>query len=219
MTKCKDCGKEVSKSAKVCPNCGAKLKMALWLKALIVFIALGFIGAITSKDKPEAKKVATEVASSATAKSDAATPAPEPAKPAGPQVGVPFRSGDVEVTVTGVEQKSQVGNPMFASRPAEGGVYVVVRWKYKNIGSTPIGLFSKPNVNLLDPKDVKYDVDIGASSSYATEANLTSKVLSDLNPGITASEAEVFEVAKGAFDKNTWRVLVSADDDFKVSLK
>lgn len=55
MTKCKSCGKEVSKSAKTCPECGAKLRMRgcskLVLLGVIVvgaIIALVVVGGTTS---------------------------------------------------------------------------------------------------------------------------------------------------------------------------
>lgn len=47
MTHCKDCGTEVSKSAKTCPKCGAKLKKAqpirIALGILIIIIGIGII--------------------------------------------------------------------------------------------------------------------------------------------------------------------------------
>ncbi|MCL2882340.1 MAG: DUF4352 domain-containing protein [Coriobacteriia bacterium] len=43
---CKSCGKEVAKSAKKCPHCGARLGMATWLKVIIVLIVIGVIGAV-----------------------------------------------------------------------------------------------------------------------------------------------------------------------------
>ena len=42
---CKSCDKEVSKEAKTCPNCGAKLKMGFFKKILIGIIGLAVIGA------------------------------------------------------------------------------------------------------------------------------------------------------------------------------
>ena len=46
MKKCKDCGTEVSQSAKVCPKCGKKLKhtgLRVCLGILILFIGIGII--------------------------------------------------------------------------------------------------------------------------------------------------------------------------------
>lgn len=54
MKKCKDCGAEVSKSAKTCPKCGAKLKrshpvLIAILVFIIVIIILGCISQISNK--------------------------------------------------------------------------------------------------------------------------------------------------------------------------
>lgn len=47
MRKCKDCGAEISKSAKVCPNCGRKQKNTI-KTIIIVLVVLFIIGAIAS---------------------------------------------------------------------------------------------------------------------------------------------------------------------------
>lgn len=54
MTTCKTCGKEMAKSAKVCPSCGAKNKKPFFTKPwFIVIVALIIIGAIASGGKSE----------------------------------------------------------------------------------------------------------------------------------------------------------------------
>ena len=51
LVNCKTCEKEVSKSAKKCPHCGAKLKMGFFMKLIILFF--GFIGSFGNfKSKP-----------------------------------------------------------------------------------------------------------------------------------------------------------------------
>jgi uncharacterized OB-fold protein len=44
MTKCKTCGADIAKSAKVCPACGANQKKPVVLIVIAVFIAIGIIG-------------------------------------------------------------------------------------------------------------------------------------------------------------------------------
>ena len=52
MTTCKTCGKEMAKSAKVCPNCGAKNKKPFFTKPWFIAIVVIFIiGAIASGGK------------------------------------------------------------------------------------------------------------------------------------------------------------------------
>lgn len=56
LINCKDCGKEVSKNAKTCPNCGAKVKKGgrFFLKILLgfflFFVLLGIIANLTETE-------------------------------------------------------------------------------------------------------------------------------------------------------------------------
>lgn len=136
-----------------------------------------------------------------------------PSEPALPHVGQPASTKDLEVTITAVAVRDSVGSEYFSSTPAEGGEYVTVQWKYKNISSEPIGMFSQPILTLVDSNGVEYSADIGASGSLATELDLTEKLVSDLNPGITVTDAAVFEVAKGAFVPGQWVLRIDTDDD------
>ncbi|MDO8987619.1 MAG: DUF4352 domain-containing protein [Coriobacteriia bacterium] len=147
-----------------------------------------------------------------------AKPEAQPA-PSTPKIGEAVKTGKFEITIVAVETKAKVGSEYFESKPAEGGEYVTVQWKYKNISKEPVGMFSTPTLTLVNSDGVKFAADIGASSAYATELDLTEKVLSDLNPGITAEAADVFEIAKGSFDPATWKVFVNADDDVTFVLK
>lgn len=54
MTTCKTCGKEMAKSAKVCPSCGAKNKKPFFTRPwFIAIVALIIIGSIASGGKSE----------------------------------------------------------------------------------------------------------------------------------------------------------------------
>jgi len=56
VKQCPDCQKEISKSAKICPHCGKKLKMGLFLKMLIVVVAvtvLAIVFAPTEEEKEQ----------------------------------------------------------------------------------------------------------------------------------------------------------------------
>ena len=54
MTTCKTCGKEMARSAKVCPSCGAKNKKPFFTRpGFIAIVALIIIGAIASGGKSE----------------------------------------------------------------------------------------------------------------------------------------------------------------------
>jgi hypothetical protein len=213
LINCKSCGQEVSPEAKACPKCGAPVKKKASFLKMIAYafaglIALAIIGSIMSGGSKNS--------SSSTRNNDSQS---EPAKQTGWKVGDTFSDGGVEVTITKLEIRNSVGQDMFKSSSAEGGEYVAVQWKYKNVSNKPISSLDTPSLHLLDPQGVKYDRDAGASSSYATELNLTEKVLSDLNPGITVTAADIFEVSKSTFDQSKWIVLVQGDTDEKVSLQ
>lgn len=63
LKNCKSCGKEVAKSAKICPHCGAKLKMGLMTKLAIFIAAVAAIGAVTAPSKDEFSKTLQKIAS------------------------------------------------------------------------------------------------------------------------------------------------------------
>lgn len=76
LTVCKDCSKEVSKSAKVCPHCGKKLKMGLWMKLVIGFVGLILIGAILGGGSDKKGTASTGQAAQAASATEAPKTAP-----------------------------------------------------------------------------------------------------------------------------------------------
>lgn len=56
MKICKDCGKEVSKSAKRCPNCGKKMKKPIFLYAILGIIVIIIVGSIIASNEEKARK-------------------------------------------------------------------------------------------------------------------------------------------------------------------
>jgi hypothetical protein len=82
LIQCKACGKEIAKSAKICPHCGKRNKKPWWQTALIVFaviIVLSVIGNMTGKDRtsPNATPVVAASASNSETKD---TPSSVPAR-------------------------------------------------------------------------------------------------------------------------------------------
>jgi len=135
------------------------------------------------------------------------------------KIGTPFRTNKFEITILSVNERRSVGGEYFASTASEGALYVVVKYKYKNITNKPISAFSKPTLYLRDASDVKYSGDMGATSSYATEGNSNEKIISELNPGITSSSAEVFEVSRELWKATGWRLIIAADKDSQIVIK
>ena len=134
------------------------------------------------------------------------------------KVGQIIKSKKLEIQISSIEKKEKVGNEVMESKASEGGVYLAIQWKYKNISDAPITMFSQPTIRLIDPKKAKYSPDIDASSNYATELDIDEKIVSDLNPGITVKGAEVFEVSKELISQPGWKLLIEADQEVEIDL-
>lgn len=121
-------------------------------------------------------------------------------------VGESISSDKLEIIVTNTEERSQVGNQYLNEKASEGATLLAVTWKVKNVSDKPVGSFSQPTIKLVDSNGTEYEWDLGKSSTYATEQDLDTKVLSDLNPGITTTGAKVFEISKEAFAQGGWKI-------------
>lgn len=177
-------------------------KVVLWLGG--IFFGLIVLAVIISPDD-KGERTTSQQASSA---------APEP--PPSVKVGDSFQTPTFEIQIRSAQALSSVGNPLFASQPSEGGVYIAIQWSYKNISQKPVSAFRRPTVHLKAPDGTKYDPDLGASASYATELDNDAKAFSDLNPGISVVDVDVFEVSRQMFDPSSWRILVDGDRDTEV---
>jgi hypothetical protein len=169
-------------------------KVALWVGG--IFFGLIVLGVLVGPDK-KGKSASPSVSSSVL----------EPPAPS-VKVGEAFSTPTFEIQIRSAQARSSVGNYLFASQPSDGGVYIAIQW--------PVNAFRRPAVHLKAPDGTKYDPDLGASASYATELDLDSKVFSNLNPGIRVVDADVFEVSRQLFDPASWKILVDADRDTEV---
>ena len=210
MKQCKECKQEISSSAKKCPSCGKdqrnwfmKHKILSFIGAIVVLIIISSIANGGGDNTPSVSNGGSSNNSSNEVVAN---------------VGDVIGTDEFEITITAIEEMSKVGGEFFEETPSEGGTYIAVTWQYKNISDKPIGSFSTPSINLLDKNETEYDSDIGASVSYATESELDTKILSDLNPGITVKDADVFEVAKELYDAGGWRLKIDADKDAFINL-
>ena len=74
LTNCKTCGAEIAASAKVCPSCGAKQKMPVYLRPwfyILLFFAVGLIG--TALSEPDSTTSDSGVSSESKTPSSAAS--------------------------------------------------------------------------------------------------------------------------------------------------
>ncbi len=132
-------------------------------------------------------------------------------------IGDTFKTQKFAVTITSFNILTHVGSEYFEESVSEGGIYVAVQWKYKNISTGPISAFEQPSLVLIDSSGTTYEADLGANMAFATQVHQSTKVVSNVNPGITISDAEVFEVSSFQFDTAKWHLLIKVDDkDFSV---
>jgi len=202
LKKCKECGAEISSKAETCPSCGARNKRKPnrplgCLAVILIGIAIIWM--------------AVDGASAGFSASDSSTITAK--------LNETVTTDDFEITVTSIKKIKKVGNEYFNSEPASGGIYVAIQYTCKNISDEPMGIFDTPSFYLYDSNDVKYKTDTGASMSYTTELDLDEKVLSELNPGISANGADVFEVSSERIEEGNWKLKIVADKNIYITIE
>lgn len=139
MTVCKACGQEMAKSAKVCPNCGAKVKKFKWWYILVGILIIGIIGALTTKDDGP-QKVGGDGPSTSQSPSVSASVPPSPTTPAKETFGVgeQVSLSDIVVTLTGIEES----NGSDFNKPKDGNVFILCSFNIENNSSNDINVSS-----------------------------------------------------------------------------
>lgn len=214
LVSCKACSKEIAKGVKKCPNCGKDQRNWFMRHKILSFIGIIIvIGIISSLGSGGDSETASTETSSNKAKETSATPKEEKAY----AIGEVVSSKKLEVTVTKSEEKSSVGNEYVNKQASEGGTLVAIQYTMKNVSDEPVGMFDYPTIKLVDEKGTEYSSDLDASGNYALETNIdNSKIMSDLNPGITVTGTDVYEVSKEMFGQGKWFIKIG---DQKVQIK
>ncbi|HOT45709.1 MAG TPA: DUF4352 domain-containing protein [Spirochaetota bacterium] len=130
------------------------------------------------------------------------------------KVGQTIVTKKYNIIVQSVKGYGKIGN----TSPSGGGVFVVVRMSFKNISNKPIGAYNQPVVYLMDGK-TKYKKDENGTFAYNLEfpEHDNSKIISNLNPGLTVNRVAAFEVLKSKWEKGKWSLLIQADKDIVVT--
>jgi tetratricopeptide (TPR) repeat protein len=121
------------------------------------------------------------------------------------KIGQSVKTENWEVTLLSVNQV----NSISSERPAEGGVFIIIKIKYKNISKVPQS--DEPKIELFDPARTEIDKAFGADVAYSIVSGDTSKTLSDVNPGITVTKSAVYEIARELWKEKGWKVVIDAD--------
>ena len=195
LKSCRDCGNDIGKKAKVCPQCGSK--QTSWrdfsLRNCLLAVLMVFCVKVCSKEM-----IIPKVAS----------------------VGDTVITEQLEITVFSADQVSTVGSSgIWSSNASQGASYLAVFFSIKNRSNSPIGAFSMPKWSLEDSNHTRYEPDIGASAAFAAEMPVDAKILSDLNPGVTVKDVFVFEVATSRLKTGDWTIIVDTGHDRKIHFR
>lgn len=196
MKKCKSCQSEIDDKAKKCPKCQADQRN--WfakhkiLTGILVIILIGIISGMGGS-----KNTTTNSSTSSTTSNSKQEQKTY-------KIGEVINTGTFEITTISADQKTVVGGQYVNEKASEGATLIAVNWKYKNVSDKPVN--NEPSVKLVDSNGTEYNWDLGKSSTYAVEQKIDSKVVSDLNPGITVNDAKVFEVSKESYAKSGWKL-------------
>lgn len=220
MTVCKVCGAEMASNAKTCPKCGAKNKKPIYLRPwfiiLAVLLVLGIVGGLGgSSSNSSASSNSSNTSTSST------NDAPEKEEEKEPEetiynIGDTVQTDKYELTINEVSQNSYVGTEYLGQEPSEGGIYVCVDYTFKNTSDKPINSFEFPSLKIVDANGVEYDNDFAATTYYRTQKDANRKSLSDLNPGITTSDNEAFEISEELYNQGEWFIVIDKKVIYKI---
>jgi hypothetical protein len=185
LIRCKDCGKEVSRRAEKCPNCGAPVKKTfnrprgclfnIILVFFILIIVSLFFKTITQKPPEEPKQVRKEVKESQESKESK-----------GPtvRVGQTVSVGNMSYTVNEAWWSDKLSNnPLLNKKP--DARFLFIRLSVSNDGNKPKDI---PSFKLIDSRGREHGT---SNKAWRVEDGLGSD---SLNPGVTKSGFIVFDV-------------------------
>lgn len=212
LVDCKVCGKEIAKGVKKCPHCGKDQRNWFMRHKILTFfgviIILGILGsALGSEEDSTSVSTNGETTTKSTEKKETIY-----------KVGDVLKTDQLEVTVSKFEETGKIGDPSFLGKKAsDGGTFAAIQYTLKNVSDEAVGMFDYPTLSLVDEKGTKYEADIEASGAYAAETKIdNSKILSDLNPDISVTDTQVYEISKEKFAAGSWYIQVG---DEKVQIK
>lgn len=167
---CKTCGKEIAKSAKVCPHCGAKQgggKLPIIIGVLAVLLILVVVGGGGSKDKDESgtSTESTTQSSQATEEKTQATTQEQPSS-----------GSDYTVTIDG----ASIGTD-YAGAPC-----IIVNYTFTNVSN------DEPISFLWAVSDGVYQNGVECESAILSDA--TDKYSNDIKKGVSIGVTRAYKL-------------------------
>ena len=173
-------------------------------------------------DVPPASKAPPALAPNVVSAAPVPAVAPSPVVPVG-ALPTPRATSEFSFKILDMSQHQRItgkGGPEI--KAPDGQTLVLVKYNYKNLTTQPIGSMRMPSLALVSPDGARIQPDVTASTSYAVVANLKTDLTNDLNPvlnpGMTATDADVFKVRTDLLAKAGWALVIEADQDVKVPL-
>ena len=120
-------------------------------------------------------------------------------------VGEPFVNNEMEIVVTKVFKDNKFGEDIFAEIAMENYDFIIIEYSYKNISSESKSSFSDiPLLTLLDKENNEYASDSLKSGFYL--ATIETDIQSDIEPGSTVQNADVFEIESSLLAETGWKL-------------
>lgn len=203
LIECKSCGKEIAKSAKTCPHCGAKNKGGGFLKWIgIIFVVLIVIAVLNSGREVD-DSTSTQSAAMQTI-----------------AIGDSFTWRDFEVRIDNHKVARTLSDGMMFEASAQpGAILVVAAVDYKNVGSKPANSALLPDLKLVSPDNVSYKQDLGKGAVAAAIFDIDMKVMSNVNPGLRTQDIFVFEISEELWNRGGWHFEFDGVRNLKVAIQ
>lgn len=143
LVKCKSCGAEIAKTAKTCPQCGAKqhqaaLSVCVVIIVIAVFLCIGTVASGGSGDEPHKVTGGDATVSSSDATSSVATTETTAPKNTAFTVGDKVELNGIVVTLVDITENTGANY----TTPSDGKVFVLCEFEIENNSSKDIAVSS-----------------------------------------------------------------------------
>ena len=191
LQKCKECGQEVSSTAKKCPHCGAKMKNRIGCGAIILgIIVLGVIGNILPKNSSSPSKIDSPSSSSSTTSTSTSPDIKSYA------MGETFKVGYTSYAVFNAQWRKRLSDNQFLDQAPDAN-WLFVRLTVRNDDNKPRSIAP---FKLVDEAGAEYET---SAKSWSVQGSIG--ILESLNPSVEKNGYIVFDVPKN----HTYKLKVS----------